>query len=652
MPKITKTKNDDTKSTDLAVCSICCSNFNFSINSKSICPHCNIEICKKCIMTYLLSSIKDPHCMNCKNYWSQEILQNLTSKSFRTGEYKNHRQNILMDREKGFLQLALPYVDDTRKSRLYWELFEKYNQALTIINEKKVYLQKLHDHLDILFLDYKKFNNQYEVKGTVDENKIEVIKKYGYDLLSCINLLGENDKLIETNDKIKNLLNKPKNYYEKILKEQFPFDLYSNFSYKDYTKDYPFSKKVDNTYKFNTKCRNEDCRGFLNDKWICVVCSHLTCKHCLVCLGEIKNLEKPNDEKAYLKKIHGCKPEDIETANLIKKDSKPCPKCQTLIYRIDGCLQMFCTYCKTAFDWKTGEIATKGIHNPHYFQWKNGKLKEFGKDASQLEDTHLECCENNGFLEIGLLNCNIPIIFNSVNIMGSKINFISHGYFNPIVALRNHYHNVVLRDFRNENNENIHENEIMIRSRVKYLLNEISEEEWKSRIHILENKTLRISEIRQLIELFLFVSGETLLKFKNNLENFNKKYNLEDINKNEEAKERYINHIIELLTEMSNLIIYVDEQFEKLQDFYNVIIPYFNDKFIEFSKRFKDIIEKNYSDLNKKQDAVINFIKSNNIQMEYNFLEVRWKRELTKLKKSSKKLVKKDNDTNLPDKEI
>jgi hypothetical protein len=39
-----------------------------------------------------------------------------------------------------------------------------------------------------------------------------------------------------------------------------------------------------------------------------------------------------------------------------------------------NCSQMWCPDCHTAFDWRTGHIETGRIHNPHYMEFKRGRI--------------------------------------------------------------------------------------------------------------------------------------------------------------------------------------------------------------------------------------------------------------------------------------
>jgi hypothetical protein len=117
------------------------------------------------------------------------------------------------------------------------------------------------------------------------------------------------------------------------------------------------------------KCPVEDCRGFLSNHWKCGICETQICKEC----------NEPKDEG------HVCDPNDVETMNLLKKDSKPCPACGTLITKIDGCDQMWCTQpnCHTAFSWRSGKKVFGVIHNPHFIQFSmaNGMAERNPQDV-------------------------------------------------------------------------------------------------------------------------------------------------------------------------------------------------------------------------------------------------------------------------------
>jgi hypothetical protein len=105
---------------------------------------------------------------------------------------------------------------------------------------------------------------------------------------------------------------------------------------------------------FIRACPQNDCNGFLSSQWKCAVCKINVCSECY----EIKEEEE-----------HACDENILATAKVLKKDSKACPGCSAMIFKISGCDQMWCTQCHIAFSWKSGKRVNGVVHNPHYYQW-------------------------------------------------------------------------------------------------------------------------------------------------------------------------------------------------------------------------------------------------------------------------------------------
>jgi hypothetical protein len=118
--------------------------------------------------------------------------------------------------------------------------------------------------------------------------------------------------------------------------------------------------------QFIRACPVEECRGFLSTQWKCGLCHLFTCSGCHIVKSDIE---------------HICKKDDLATAKLLDSDTKSCPKCAFGIYKIEGCDQMWCTQCHTAFSWRTGRIETT-IHNPHYYEWQ----RRFGNLERNIDD--------------------------------------------------------------------------------------------------------------------------------------------------------------------------------------------------------------------------------------------------------------------------
>lgn len=82
---------------------------------------------------------------------------------------------------------------------------------------------------------------------------------------------------------------------------------------------------VDTRKQFVRGCPAPECRGFLSSQWKCGLCSVWVCPDCHEIIGQDKNVE------------HTCHPDNIASAKLLEKDSKPCPKCASMIFKIEGC---------------------------------------------------------------------------------------------------------------------------------------------------------------------------------------------------------------------------------------------------------------------------------------------------------------------------
>ena len=117
--------------------------------------------------------------------------------------------------------------------------------------------------------------------------------------------------------------------------------------------------KGEHEQKFIMPCPEESCRGFLSTAYKCGICNLFTCPKCLEMVGD----KKINPD-------HVCDEDSVKTAELIKSTTKACPGCGERIQKLEGCDQMWCTGCHTAFSWKSGEIDTGTIHNPHFYQFQ------------------------------------------------------------------------------------------------------------------------------------------------------------------------------------------------------------------------------------------------------------------------------------------
>lgn len=223
--------------------------------------------------------------------------------------------------------------------------------------------------------------------------------------------------------------------------------------------------------KITRHCPANDCRGFLNTKWECGVCNSKACSEC-------HELLDPNNRE------HKCKPEDVETAKMLMQDSKPCPGCAVLIFKISGCNQMWCSNCGTTFDWTTLRIDRGHIHNPEYFRALHAGHLPFANRANNNADV----CGNN-----------MPPDYQVVSHINSIKNLpqISRTVLIEFYRKIRHYDQV----FRARYRYNIIEENRDLR--IKYMLKDIDADILKRRLQLREKATNKCTAIMQVLDMVI-----------------------------------------------------------------------------------------------------------------------------------------------------
>lgn len=214
--------------------------------------------------------------------------------------------------------------------------------------------------------------------------------------------------------------------------------------------------------RFIHKCPTENCKGFLSENRFCGICSNYFCEKC-------------NDVNS---ENHVCNPDTVKTMELLKRDSKSCPKCGILIHRTDGCAQMWCTSCHCTFNWRTGEIDNGRIHNPHFIQFKR-------KMNTSREHGDIPCGGIPSFRELREHRATEKILQYAI-----------------IVYETDRLH--LYLDTRPPDNLNL---------RIGYMLNDMSKEEFKNILQRQEKFIDKVRDMSNIYEMIIHTGGDILRQY-------------------------------------------------------------------------------------------------------------------------------------------
>lgn len=435
-------------------CSVCCNNYNKKILSKVTCYKCDFSSCKKCVRYYLTHTIKNAHCMNCKEEWERDFLIENLNASFINKTYKKYRTDVLFDREKA-----------------------QFPETMHLV-EKETKIRELH-----------KINNSY---------------------LDKINELQENIR--KNNHKI----------------------------YLTRTNGVSKDKKT----VFIKACPVDGCKGMLSSAHKCGICHIWGCSKCF----EVKGYQKDSP--------HTCKEENIKSAEMIKKETKNCPGCASLIYKISGCSQMWCTQCKVAFDWKTGEIETGVVHNPHFYEWQ----KQTGNNIRN--PTEVPCGGIPNYHEF----------MRKIRYNNQMVSAATADWCMSFHRFANHWQHYEIRNLRREcrtleNNSTL---------RVKYLIDEIDEFSFKDKVQKNEKQRNKKLAILHVYELINTVFTESLVDIYNKT--------IDD-------------QILKNMDRIEKLIAYSNDELSRISYIYSQSVLHLGNNFIKRARTFN---KKTYTKYNQK----------------------------------------------------
>ena len=320
-------------------CSVCIEPYNKSSRKEVSCIECKYTACRSCYETYLLNTVDDAHCMNCRVRWPLSLLYKYFTGTFIRKKWLPYRGQCILDREKSMFPHMMPFIDIEKK-------YQKVRYDILFYRKK---IQFECEFIRPLYPPsvYKSKMEQYNQRLTEALHQ----KQNEIDPLSCPSLM------IQVFNSVRDVYEFPRAqepnlipYLREHYRHRFPLQRPLSFDLDQYQHQ---------RRQYWWPCSYEDCKGYVDNKtYQCAVCQNYTCLRCYTSVSP------------HYKKDHVCDPNDVKSRENIMKNTRQCPKCKTPIHRISGCNQMWCTICFTPFDYKTGKIITHGrIHNPHYFEY-------------------------------------------------------------------------------------------------------------------------------------------------------------------------------------------------------------------------------------------------------------------------------------------
>lgn len=479
-------------------CSVCVEAYNNTAHKPVRCNTCDFTVCIQCFEHYQMdhSGMYDVHCMSCKQLWDdQYVRENIASATIK--RLASATKKRLRDEETAFMPETQMYVEygnavETVKVSEYMNMVKQVQDMEYRCIESEM-IMRVPKNADIFSIKKEielKKSNMFALKNRISRWRRARTLSVGF-------------------------------------KDIMPEPLYQKHFRKETNQDEKDPNRLTETIVL-CPCPTDQCRGFVTRKeHKCGVCDQHVCNKCLTpTLSE--------EDHA----IHVCNESDIQSAKLIFKSSKPCPKCAIRIHKIDGCDQMWCTQCNTSFSWNTGrEIVGQVIHNPHYYVWLRTHIRSAGTQEG------IRGCD--GVPDVNHLDRHLSVVFRNDRVFRQQLLSIHRSCV--------HYREVEIRNrMPPQHPDDLFRKNMDIR--MNWLMKKTTDKNFESMLHKRYKKTVVNQRIIQVYELLTTLCSDVFHRLLHTNENTDTIRN-------------------EFLTEFREINAYVNECFKKLDTLYKVKMP-------------------------------------------------------------------------------
>jgi hypothetical protein len=235
--------------------------------------------------------------------------------------------------------------------------------------------------------------------------------------------------------------------------------------------------------RYVMKCPYDGCRGYVTDAFVCETCAEETCQHCRL----------PHFDN------HKCNDVDLVNMREILSSTMNCPRCYVPVFKAGGCDQIWCSQCHVTFSYATGKIDDGPVHNPMYFEYLASRPQ--GMTPIELENI---ACGDLPTLEVFLGHVQFQIRNNLEQ--QHRLNYEqSHNYFD-IYRQKIHIERVALPYY---SQDRVKDN---VDLRVKYLIGDITIDQWCNSLLLRQKKRMKYMAILQLFQTTIVILNDIIRK--------------------------------------------------------------------------------------------------------------------------------------------